>query len=92
MPEDPKTANQPQIVINQQPPITYINAANVGLSVSELQITFALNGRPVNTIVMNHIIAKAFHTSLGKALSDFEKKTGTLIGDLASLNEALKVK
>lgn len=90
MPEDIKPINQPQIVINQQIPFTYVNGTAVALAASDLQITLAINGRAFNTLLMNHSVAKSLQTSLGNALNDFEEKTGTKINDIIKINDDLR--
>ena len=96
MSEDPKSIVPPpiqaqsviNIPINLQ--LIYANGVIINMSQSDIQIAFSVNGRPVIATAMTLPVAKHLQKSLAVAISNYEKKTGVIIGDLVELSEKLK--
>ncbi len=86
---------QPQIrEINMalSTPVNYTNAVLVSVSVTEIQLTTTINGRPTQTIAMPFPTAKSLILAIEHAIKDYEGKTGTKISELNDLGKLLNKK
>lgn len=81
MREDNSSIPQEQFNI----PLVFANNIVIGRTLTELQITFSMNGRPATLIVIPFPVGKALIESLSKAIQDQETKTGQEILDLQTL-------
>jgi hypothetical protein len=80
------------IPVNFNIPTLYTNAVTVGFSPTDLQLTATINGRPSALISMPFSTAKTLLNNIHRALTEYERRTGTKILDLAELHEKLKDK
>jgi len=96
MPDEPKPIalppiqGQPVINIPINVQLIYANGAGINISQSDIQISFSVNGRPNIATVMSLPVAKHLQTALSAAISNYERKTDSIIPDLNVIAEQLK--
>jgi len=71
-------------------PLIYANGVTVGLSLTDINLTANVNGRPACLLVLPLPSAKSLLTALSQAIKDYETKTGTKILDLGELSSLLR--
>lgn len=71
-------------------PKLYANGFMIGLTLSDLNVTLVINGKPTHQLIMSLISAKTLMNGLKNAVEDFEKKSGTTIPDMNQLKELFK--
>lgn len=73
-------------------PKIYSNGFLIGLTLSDINITLAVNNQPTHQVIMSLISAKGLMNALNKAIEDFEEKTGTKIPEMEDLKKAFEAK
>jgi len=71
--------------------IVYTNGATINMTQADVQISFSVNGRPIIATAMPWPFAKNLQASLLKAISDYERKTNSIIPDINEIAEKLKM-
>lgn len=95
MPDEPKPTSIPATpnaanTMNVLTQMIYTNGQYINMTQSDIQIVFNANGRPSYAIVMSLPVAKNLQRSLLKVLSDYERKTNSIIPDINEITEQLK--
>lgn len=81
-----------QRIFGSDIPKIYGNGFLIGLTLSDLNITLTLNNQPKQQVILSLISAKALMEGLQQAITDFEKKTNTVIPKMEDLKTALEPK
>lgn len=102
MAEEPNKGNQNPPVIQSNPNpfnaatinvnMVYANGSSLNMTQSDMQIIFIANGRPVIMTALSLPVAKHLKQTLDKALSEYERKTDSIIPDILEITEKLKNK
>jgi hypothetical protein len=98
MPEEPKPSssnpiqgqNIINVPINLNTQLIYTNGSIINMTQTDVQISFSVNGRPVIATAMTWSMAKNLQTSLLRAVSEYERKTNSIIPDINEVAEQLK--
>jgi hypothetical protein len=73
-------------------PKLYANGFMIGLTLSDLNVTLVINGKPSHQLIMSLISAKTLMNGLKNAIEDFESKSGTTIPDMNELKDLFNKK
>lgn len=88
---DQSEKSSPQLN-NVDIPKLYANGFLIGLTLSDLNVTLVINGKPSHQVIMSLISAKTLMNGLKSAIEDFEDKSGMKIPDMNELKDLFNKK
>lgn len=83
---------QPTQIINIPIQTFYANGMKVGLSLTDVVITFSLNGQPIQIMNLSYSTAKTLAENLNIVLNDLEQRTKTKVLSMKDVNDVLQLK
>ncbi len=77
------------IIVSPSELALYANGFILGLSASDVKISFQTDKKVSTKVIMSYITLKALQEEINQALQDYEKTTGTSIPVLSEINEKM---
>jgi len=95
MPESPEEKKMGQFIssnINISIPSSYANGFQIGLSLTDVVIVLAINGRTFQNLNIPLPVAKSMAEALDTIIADYENKTKTTVQGLKEMEQLLSGK